>query len=165
VKPSPLILRRTSWPLDLGSPRPPQYFCPNYTQPWKCQPIYISAYQTLETFMLRIVKLTENLWWLAMEVNCKVRATFASDSRMWRAHPAWIWRNICVRCASCNPRVHHANVARTCGARSAQQGMLFTFGPLYTIKGIYLYLLNQQASEGLCEIAAVLIKKKHPRIC
>jgi hypothetical protein len=27
-------------------------------------------------------------------------------------------------------RVHHANVARTCGARSAQQRM-YTFGPLY----------------------------------
>jgi hypothetical protein len=55
----------------------------------------------------------------------QVRATFASDSRMWRAHPAWIGRichanvtrKIRVWCASCSP---HANVARC--ARSPQQG-------------------------------------------
>jgi hypothetical protein len=48
----------------------------------------------------------------------QVRATFASDSRMWGVNPAWIWR-IC-----------HANVRRVarvsskCCALLAQQGML-----------------------------------------
>jgi hypothetical protein len=53
-----------------------------------------------------------------------------------RRIPAWIrricqasaTRRICVRCASCSPR-NHANVARTCCARSVQQGMLI-LGPL-----------------------------------
>jgi hypothetical protein len=49
---------------------------------------------------------------------------------MWRAfgvnlaHHADVMRNIYVRCASYSPYVYHANVARTCRARSAQQGML-----------------------------------------
>jgi hypothetical protein len=81
-------------------------------------------------------------WGLAQTVGSKsyipccallvrqVRATFASDSQMWHASglnlahsQADVTRKICVRCASCSP-VHHANVARTCRARSAQQGML-----------------------------------------
>jgi hypothetical protein len=64
----------------------------------------------------------------------QVSATFASGSRMWRAHPARIRRksgayvtqmlraNLRKMCLLA--RVHHANVARTCHARRAQQGLL-----------------------------------------
>jgi hypothetical protein len=43
----------------------------------------------------------------------QVRTTFASDSRMWRAHPAWIWRLICH--ASLVPVVSHLRGARNKG--------------------------------------------------
>jgi hypothetical protein len=45
-----------------------------------------------------------NIPWCALLVR-QVRATFASDWRMWRAHPAWICTpKIRVRCASCSLR-------------------------------------------------------------
>jgi hypothetical protein len=73
----------------------------------------------------------------------QVRATFASDSRMWRVNPAWIWR-IChaMLCGKFAydvrhvARVHHANVARTC---RAQQGMLLLDPSVYIYLRISLF--------------------------
>jgi hypothetical protein len=88
----------------------------------------------------------------------QVRATFASDSRMWRAHLAWIWRiNVChanvtrtirVRCASCSPR-SSCNVARTtrdvtfgplCNFSTIPSG--HEFASLFTYQTFFCYLFS-----------------------
>jgi hypothetical protein len=72
-------------------------------------------------------------------VACSSRGRCTQHLRRIRgcdAHPAWIWRichaNVTRKIRVCDvrhvARVHHVNVARTCRARSAQQGMLL-LGP------------------------------------
>jgi hypothetical protein len=76
-----------------------------------------------------------------------VRATFASDSRMWRAsgeNPAWIWRifhanvtrNICVRSASCSSRIMQMLRA------PAAQGMLLLDPSVYVVP-LYICIVHK----------------------
>jgi hypothetical protein len=67
----------------------------------------------------------------------QMRATFASGSRMWRAHPAWIWRKCYVRCASCSPRASCKCCVHLPREERATRDV--TVVPLCVMSGLYLW--------------------------
>jgi hypothetical protein len=93
----------------------------------------------------------------------RVRVTLASDSRMWRAHPAWICRHvnvtrkIRVRCASCSLRTSW----KWCAHLPRDKGCYF-WPPLYLYLVSIAYLILMKRKLYHCTSSPDVFEK-YPR--